>query len=202
VSGGISIMKIQKIYYCFSIIFLFLFINGYSQQFDKSKFILETNIDKAVLSTVYYVDEENAPVIIKSPMKKDSVTGKLILPEIEQVFDTTYIVKRAILSQEETKNLLSLLKKPELGHALLYHYDIQINFYRKNILVQKASISSTTRNLEILKMGCKPYIDKNGTEIDPCFFRGKISEELKKYIVQLLREKKLWTKDEKFAEDW
>ncbi|MDG4655141.1 hypothetical protein, partial [Chryseobacterium arthrosphaerae] len=108
----------------------------------------------------------------------------------------------ANLNKEESKKLISLLKEPSLGHALPYQYDIQIDFYKKNKIVQTATISSETKNLVIKKAGCRTHIDENGQEIDPCFFSGMVPENLKKYIVSLLKSKKLWNKEQQFMEDY
>ncbi|MEG1590537.1 hypothetical protein [Chryseobacterium sp.] len=57
----------------------------------------------------------------------------------------------ANLNKGERKKLTSLLQKPISGHALPYQYDIQLDFYNKNKIVQTATISSETKNLIVKK---------------------------------------------------
>lgn len=176
-------------------VFVFCYTLVLSQQFKDCNFFVKDS-DKVTISTVYFRDKTTEPPPI---LKRDSAT-KLYYPEdeVKEVIKKTGTVS---LNNNEKEKIISLLKKPNLGHALPYQYDIQLDFYKKNEIVQTVTISSITRNLVIKKVGCKTYIDKDGQEIDPCFFRGSVSNNLKKYVVSLLKNKKLWNKEQQFIED-
>lgn len=183
-----------------------MFTKSYSQRpSDKTDFFVK-NPDSVTIATVFYADNESTPspkIVRRQEPKKDSITGKWTLPyvEYEDVKDTVYTINQKELSQAEIKKLISLLKKPKLEHALLYHYDIQLDFYKNGKIIQTATISSYTKNLEVIKNGCKLCMDKNGEEINPCFFQGMVSNELKEYIVKLLKLKGLWNNEQQFFED-
>jgi len=153
--------------------------------------------DKIIISTVLFKDKTTEPQLLK----KDSAT-KLYYPIEADVKEKITKTGSADLKKEESKKLISLLKEPSLNHSLPYQYDIQIDFYKKNKIIQIVTISSETKNLVIKKIGCKSQADENGQEIDPCFFRGMVSDSLKKYIVSLLKSKKLWNKEQQFMEDY
>lgn len=153
--------------------------------------------DKVIISTVYFKDKTTEPQLLK----KDSAS-KLYYPIEADIKESITKTGFANLNKEESKKLISLLKEPSLGHALPYQYDIQIDFYKKNKIVQTATISSETKNLVVKKNGCKPNSYENGQEDDNCFFKGMISQSLKKYIVSLLKSKKLWNNEQQFMEDY
>ncbi|WP_419488761.1 hypothetical protein [Chryseobacterium bernardetii] len=153
--------------------------------------------DKVIMSTVYFKDKTTEPQLLK----KDS-TSKLYYPIETDIKESITKTGFANLNKEESKKLISLLKEPSLGHALPYQYDIQLDLYKNNKVVQIVTISSQTKNLVIKKVGCKTHIDENGQEIAPCIFRGMVSENLKKYIVSLLKSKKLWNNEQQFMEDY
>ena len=185
----------NKIKFFFISIFAFFNTLVSCQNVKNHNFIKDA--DKVTISTIYFKDKTTEPQLLK----KDSTT-KLYYPIEVEIKESITKTGFANLSKEESKKLISLLNEPSLGHALPYQYDIQIDFYQKNKIVQTATISSETKNLVIKKNGCKTYIDKDGQEIDPCFFRGMVSNNLKKYIVSLLKNKKLWNKEQQFVEDY
>lgn len=80
-------------------------------------------------------------------------------------------------------------------------YDIKMEYYKHNYIIQTITISSYTKKIIIKKKGCKVFIDENKQEIDPCFFIGKVSEKLKNHITTLLKKKKIWNKEHNFFED-
>lgn len=194
-------------------IFIFALLNSLvsCQQFKSTNFI-DSNVDKIRLITVYYpsmneihelkpINTKDFPRILteeeikkqKASSKKDSIVKKQNIPKK---------IDSCTLSNLETTKILNLIKKPNYGHALPGEYDIQLDLYKNNKVVQIVTISSQTKNLVIKKAGCKTHIDENRQEIDPCFFRGIVSENLKKYIVSLLKSKKLWNKEQQFMEDY
>lgn len=182
----------------FFFIIIFAFINSFvsCQQARNQSFTI-TEADKVVVSTIFFKDKTTEPQILK----KDSVT-KLYYPSGVEPKESVVKTGSANLNKGEIKKLTSLLQTPISGHALPYQYDIQLDFYNKNKIVQTATISSETKNLIVKKIGCKTNIDENQQEIDPCFFRGMVSDSLKKYVVSLLKSKKLWNKEQQFMEDY
>ncbi|MDN3693786.1 hypothetical protein QWZ06_16545 [Chryseobacterium tructae] len=185
-------------------IFLLIFINiAYGQKYDTFNYI-EKNVDNITISTINFQDKTTYIPTAKEDSiyrKKDSISGLSYYadPEIKESISCT---GKSKLNKKETILLFQNLQKIELGHALPYQYDIQLDFYKKNKIVQTVTISSETKNLVIKKTGCKTHIDENKQEIDPCFFRGMVSQSLKKYIVSLLKSKKLWNKEQQFMEDY
>ncbi|OBW41246.1 hypothetical protein AB670_02363 [Chryseobacterium sp. MOF25P] len=182
----------------FFFIIIFAFINSFfsCQQFKNQNFTTK-EVDKVVISTVYFKDKTTEPQILK----KDSVT-MLYYPSGVEPNESIVKTGSANLNKGEIKKLTSLLQTPISGHALPYQYDIQLDFYNKNKIVQTATISSETKNLIVKKIGCKTKIDENEQEIVPCFFIGMVSDSLKKYVVSLLKNKKLWNKEQQFMEDY
>lgn len=204
----LNLVKMKK-YLIF--IILFTCYNAFSQQFKSTKFI-DSDVDSIRLITVYYpsMDEihELKPRNTKDfprILSDEEVKKQKAINQEDSIVKSQNIPKKidsCTLSNLETRKVLNLIKKPNYGHALPGEYDIQLDLYKKNKVVQIVTISSQTKNLVIKKGGCKTHIDENGQEIDPCFFRGMVSENLKKYIVSLLKSKKLWNKEQQFMEDY
>lgn len=167
-----------------------------SQQFDNPNILIK-DADKIIVSTVYFKDKTTEPLIYK----QDSIT-KLHYPINENITESITKTGSSTLNTIEQQKMIVLLRNPKLEHALPYQYDIQLDFYKQDKVVQTITISSETKNLVIKKYGCKSRIDKNGQEIDPCIFKGMVSDELKKYTVSLLKNKKLWNQDQQFLEDY
>lgn len=167
----------------------------FCQQFNNFDFFVKS-ADKIKLSTISYRDQTTE----MPKYAQDSIT-KLYYPIEQDVVESITKNGSKYLKKAEIIKTISLLKIPKLGHALPYQYDIQLDFYKKEEIIQTITISSYTKNLVIKKNGCKTYIDENDQEIDPCFFQGMVSNEFKKYIVGLLKKKKLWNKEQQFLED-
>lgn len=167
-----------------NILLLLFFQSIFCQQFNNFDFFVKS-ADKIKLSTISFRDKTTE--IPK--YAQDSIT-KLYYPIEQDVAESITETGSKNLKKREIIKIISLLKIPKLGHALPYQYDIQLDFYKKEEIIQTVTISSYTKNLVIKKNGCKTYIDENGQEIDPCFFQGMVSNELKKYIVGLLKKEK------------
>jgi len=183
--------------------FLLIFINfAYGQKYTAFSY-LDKNVDNVTISTIKFQDKTTYIPTAKEDSiyrKKDSISGLSYYagPEIKESISYT---EKSKLNKKEITALFQHLQKIELGHALPYQYDIQLDFYKKNKIVQTVTISSETKNLVIKKIGCN-YSNKEGQEKNPCFFRGMVSNDLKKYIVNLLKSKKLWNKEQQFMEDY
>lgn len=177
--------------------FIFVCFSSYvfSQQFENYNFFVQDS-DRIMISIISFKDKTTEP----PAYKKDSIT-KLSYPLNEDVRESITKTGSASLNRTEKQKLIALLRTPKSGHALPNQYDIQLDFYKENKMVQTVTISSETKNLVVSKKDCKAYADKDGQKIDPCFFQGTVSDELKKYVVALLKKKKLWNKDQQFLED-
>lgn len=185
----------KKIHPILTFVFFFLYSSILSQQFDNPNFLVK-DADKIILSTIYFKDKTTEP----PAYKQDSIT-KLNYPIHEDIQESITKTGSANLNKTEQQKVTVLLSHLKLGHALSYQYDIQLDFYKKNKIIQTITISSETKNLVLKKKGCQPIIDQNGQEIDPCIFKGIVSDDLKKCIVTILKSKKLWNKDQQFLED-
>lgn len=174
---------------------LFIFQTAVCQQFNNFNFLIK-NADKITISTISFVDKTTA-----TPSYRMDSISKLPYPVDENTKETITNTGTATLTHQEHPVLLKKLETIGMGHALPYQYDIQFDFYLRNKIVQTITISSYTKNLVIKTKGCKTYVDKDGQETDPCFFQGMVSDKLKKYVVSLLKSKKLWNKEQQFFED-
>ncbi len=175
----------------------------FSQQFKNHRILYTDKVDSIVVSTVHYQDKttilpEELMVYIKDP-----ISG-LEYPVNDEAKDTIFMLKQKRLTIKETLTLNNILKSQKSytnGIPLLEVYDIQFDYYLKDSIIQSITISSYTKKIVIKRKGCKTYTDNDGNEIDPCFFRGKITKKVKFYIEKLLKKKKLWSKEQFFFED-
>ena len=190
----------------FSSIFIFSILQTvFSQQFNT---LSGKDIDSITISTIHYQDKTTDLPLAKDfhPAIKDTITSKWSLPyyEVHKTKDTIFIIEQKKLTSKEIMSLNKILKSHKsyiIDTPLMEHYDIQIDYYKKNSVMQSITISSYTKKIVINRKGCKIYIDNDEQEIDSYFFRGKISKKAKFYIVKLLKAKKLWRKEQNFFED-
>jgi hypothetical protein len=184
----------------FKFLILLLSHTIFSQQFKNHRILYTNKVDSVIISTVHYQDKTT-----ELPIKylKDTISG-LEYPVYESAKDTMFILKSKNLTKNETLSLNKILKSSKSyvrNIPLMEIYDIQIDFYKTDKIIQTVSISSYTKKIVIKNKGCETYIDNDGQEIDPCIFRGKISKKTKIYIEKLLKNKKLWSKEHFFFED-
>lgn len=101
----------------------------------KNQHFTTKEVDKVVLSTVYFKDKTTEPQILK----KDSVT-KLYYPSDTEPKEIISKTGSANLNKDEIKKLESLLQTPNSGHALPYQYDIQLDFYNRGKVFETATM--------------------------------------------------------------
>ncbi len=180
----------------FFVIVLFLLINQslQSQQFSDYSFLETKKIDSVTISSVNYRSKEfTVPLATEmKPVIKDSITGKweLPYPDSKEVKDTIIVKSIKKLTKSEISNINNWLKNrntyPKKNVALLNHYDVEINFYRKGKIFQYVRISSLTKKIVIKKENCKTAKDKKGNSFDKCFFYGYISKKIEKKLYNLI----------------
>ena len=159
-----------------------------------------SNADSVTISTVKYIDKT---MVYPKRIKRTDTLGNCYYdyfypPEIN---DSISIIGIKYLDTKETKNLIRKLRKVKKVYPLPTGYDIQLDFYKKNVLIQTATVSSYSKKLIVKKTGCKEVYNENNSEIDPCIFMGMISNDLKKYLRYLLIKKNLWINEDNFFED-
>lgn len=182
--------------------FLILLISQtlFSQQFNNHNILYSKKVDSVIVSTVHYQDKTT-----ELPIKyiKDTISG-LEYPIYESAKDTIFILNKKKITNIEILSLNKILKSSKSyvkNIPLTEVFDIQIDFYIKDRIIQTITISSYTKKIVIKKKYCKTYTNSDGQKIDPCFFRGKISKKAKNYVEKLLKKNKLWKKEQTFFED-
>jgi hypothetical protein len=176
----------------FSLVFiLFLVTPTLFGQVNSTSFLYKGKVDSLVIS-IY-------DVLTKEQMMPDSAGN----PKSEEIF--SLLNKKKLSNQEISKLNIELKDKRSYAHqrASMFHYDIVINYYLKESIIQLVTISSVSGNITIEKTGCKSimrhtdssYQDKDPIRTTyPCLFALKVSKSFKTYIQQLLIKKRMWPK--------
>jgi hypothetical protein len=194
--------------YRFILLFLLSTYVVFGQQFKNNRILHTIKVDSVMVSTVHFQDKTTELPLAENfhPSTKDSINSEQSLPfhDENKTKDTIYLLKSKKLTLNEIlvlNKIFSSSKSYVKDTPLIWHYDIQFDYFKNDSIIQTITISSYTKKIVIKKKGCKTYLDNDGQEIDPCFFMGKISKKTKTYIVRLLKNKKLWRKEQFFFED-
>ena len=194
------------------IIFLFLFLSTYiyGQQINTLEFLFK-NPDKVTISTVLFQDKTTIPISrVKDSLldfyilrEKDSLLDSYVpIPMFEEPKEVIQKIEEKELSKKEITKLIKLLqKRNKKGVPLPYVYDIQLDFYKEETVLQVVTISSVTEKIVVRRINCTPKTEEESLEEDVCYYMGVVSDALKKYLTQLLRKKHLWGEHQCFDED-
>ena len=192
------------------IIFIFLSSYIYGQQINSLEFLFK-NPDKVMIATVLFQDKTTIPISrVKDSLLdsyilrvKDSLLDSYVpIPMFEEPKEVIQKIEEKELSKKEITKLIKLLqKRNKKGVPLPYVYDIQLDFYKEGTVLQVVTISSVTEKIVVRRINCTPKIEEESLEEDVCYYMGVVSNSLKKYLTQLLREKHLWGEHQCFDED-
>lgn len=184
-------MNIMK---SFSITLLLLLLNQTisGQQFKSTSFITQEKLDSVVIFKVFYKSKEfitpSTPII--KPSVRDSITGAITLPyydDAQEKKDTVIILSRKKITKTENISLNQLLKKQssfsKKGVALLSHYDIEINYYKQEKIIQNVKVSTMTKKISIKRETCHNNIINTPNN---CLFYGSASRKLEVFILKLI----------------
>ncbi len=182
------------------IIFIFLFLSShiYGQQINSLEFLFK-NPDKVMIATVLFQDKTTIPI---SRVKDSLLDSYVPIPIFEEPKEVIQKIEEKELSKKEITKLIKLLqKRNKKGVPLPYVYDIQLDFYKEGTVLQVVTISSVTEKIVVRRINCIPKTEEESLEEDVCYYMGVVSDALKKYLTQLLREKHLWGEHQCFDED-
>ena len=180
------------------IIFIFLSSYIYGQQINSLEFLFK-NPDKVTIATVLFQDKTTIPI---SRVKDSLLDSYVPIPIFEEPKEVIRKIEEKELSKKEITKLIKLLqKRNKKGVPLPYVYDIQLDFYKEGIVLQVVTISSVTKKIVVKRINCTPKTEEESLEEDVCYYMGVVSDALKKYLTQLLREKHLWGEHQCFDED-
>ena len=182
------------------VIFIFLMINSfvYGQEINSLDFLFK-NPDKVTISTIFFQDKTTIPTLIVKDSISDTYISIQTADEPEEVIRK---IEEKELSKEETAKLIKLIqKRNRKGVPLPYIYDIQLDFYKEGTVLQVVTISSVTKKIVVKRINCTPKTAGESLEEEVCYYMGVVSDSLKRYLTQLLREKHLWGENQCFDED-
>ena len=185
------------------VILIFLMINSfvYGQEINSLDFLFK-NPDKVTISTIFFQDKTTIPTI-PILIVKDSISDTYIsIQTSDEPKEVIRKIEEKELSKEETAKLIKLIqKRNRKGVPLPYIYDIQLDFYKEGTVLQVVTISSVTKKIVVKRINCTPKTAGESLEEEVCYYMGVVSDSLKKYLTQLLREKHLWGENQCFEED-
>ena len=188
------------------VILIFLMINSfvYGQEINSLDFLFK-NPDKVTISTIFFQDKTTIPTI-PILIVKDSISDTYIsIQTSEEPEEVIRKIEEKELSKEETAKLIKLIKliqkRNRKGVPLPYIYDIQLDFYKEGTVLQVVTISSVTKKIVVKRINCTPKTAGESLEEEVCYYMGVVSDSLKRYLTQLLREKHLWGENQCFDED-
>ena len=181
------------------VILIFLMINSYiyGQEINSLDFLFK-NPDKVTISTIFFQDKTTIPILIEY----DSISDTFVTtPTFDEPKEIIQKIEEKELSKKETAKLIKLIqKRNRKGIPLPYIYDIQLDFYKEGTVLQVVTISSVTKKIVVKRINCTPKTAGESLE-EVCYYMGVVSDSLKKYLTQLLREKHLWGENQCFDED-
>ena len=181
------------------VILIFLMINSYiyGQEINSLDFLFK-NPDRVTISTIFFQDKTTSLLIVK-----DSISDTYIsIRTSDEPKEVIRKIEEKELSKEETAKLIKLIqKRNRKGVPLPYIYDIQLDFYKEGTVLQVVTISSVTKKIVVKRINCTPKTAGESLEEEVCYYMGVVSDSLKKYLTQLLREKHLWGENQYFDED-
>ena len=185
------------------VILIFLMINSfvYGQEINSLDFLFK-NPDKVTISTIFFQDKTTIPTI-PILIVKDSISDTYIsIQTSDEPEEVIRKIEEKELSKEETAKLIKLIqKRNRKGVPLPYIYDIQLDFYKEGTVLQVVTISSVTKKIVVKRINCTLKTAGESLEEEVCYYMGVVSDPLKKYLTQLLREKHLWGENQCFDED-
>ena len=182
------------------VILIFLMINSYiyGQEINSLDFLFK-NPDRVTISTIFFQDKTTIPILIVKDSISDTYISIQTADEPEEVIRK---IEEKELSKEETAKLIKLIqKRNRKGVPLPYIYDIQLDFYKEGTVLQVVTISSVTKKIVVKRINCTQKTAGESLEEEVCYYMGVVSDPLKKYLTQLLREKHLWGENQCFDED-
>lgn len=108
---------------------------------------------------------------------------------IQGTFSFYKSIKLSKYEYEKLYNHLTRKDSYQERYALLNHNNINIRLYKNGLVYHDIYISSITRNVTI-----------NSTSADSrqLLFQKQITKRFEKYLTKLLRQNKLWTKNDNF----
>ena len=181
------------------VILIFLMINSYiyGQEINSLDFLFK-NPDRVTISTIFFQDKTTSLLIVK-----DSISDTYIsIRTSDEPKEVIRKIEEKELSKEETAKLIKLIqKRNRKGVPLPYIYDIQLDFYKEGTVLQVVTISSVTKKIVVKRINCTSKTAGESLEEEVCYYMGVVSDSLKKYLTQLLREKHLWGENQYFDED-
>ena len=185
------------------VILIFLMINSfvYGQEINSLDFLFK-NPDKVTISTIFFQDKTTIPTI-PILIVKDSISDTYIsIQTADEPEEVIRKIEEKELSKEETAKLIKLIqKRNRKGVPLPYLYDIQLDFYKEGTVLQVVTISSVTKKIVVKRINCTQKTAGESLEEEVCYYMGVVSDSLKRYLTQLLREKHLWGENQYFDED-
>ena len=173
----------------------------YGQEINSLDFLFK-NPDRVTISTIFFQDKTTIPTI-PILIVKDSISDTYIsIRTSDEPEEVIRKIEEKELSKEETAKLIKLIqKRNRKGVPLPYIYDIQLDFYKGESVLQVVTISSVTKKIVIKRINCTPKTAGESLEEEVCYYMGVVSDSLKRYLTQLLRAKHLWAENQCFEED-
>lgn len=170
----------------------------YGQEINSLDFLFK-NPDRVTISTIFFQDKTTIPILIEY----DSISDTFVpTPTFDEPKEIIQKIEEKELSKKETAKLIKLIqKRNRKGVPLPYIYDIQLDFYKEGTVLQVVTISSVTKKIVVKRINCTPKTAGESLEEEVCYYMRVVSDSLKKYLTQLLREKYLWGENQYFDED-
>ncbi len=169
---------------------IFTFTNLFSQQFSNLDFVEKDGFNEVKIIYYRYQDKSSNPNPIRKLVPIDSLD---IYKGDEHIFIEKKPEKlgESKLCKKEIKKLFKKLKVNNSAKYILdSDYNIYLEFYRDDKLIQEILANTFSNNLVISKEGCKP-IQMEGYEKYPCKYLGQMTPEFKNYLKKLLKKKKI-----------
>ena len=173
----------------------------YGQEINSLDFLYK-NPDRVTISTIFFQDKTTIPSI-PILIEYDSISDTFVpTPTFDEPKEIIQKIEEKELSKKETAKLIKLIqKRNRKGIPLPYIYDIQLDFYKEGTVLQVVTISSVTKKIVVKRINCTPKTAGESLEEEVCYYMEVVSDSLKKYLTQLLREKHLWGENQCFDED-
>lgn len=160
-----------------------------------SPLLAQTN-DRDSIITIYQIKNIE---LLNEPDSVFLSFYSIVEKETSELFDDTStnqgsfsFYKKSKLSQHEYGNLYNYLTRKDSyqdQYALLNHDNINIRLYKDGSIYQDIYLSSITRNITI---------NSYSIHSQQLILKKQITKKFERYITKLLKQKKLWTKNDCF----